>query len=67
MTKKEFEDRLANRIGWQVINCFRLEENQTEGNLISTRWGAMTPKDIGETILSIVRDETSQTEKDLQQ
>jgi hypothetical protein len=65
MTKKEFQEKLASRIGWQIIALFGLEDSQCLGNMIKTNWGMKTPQGIGETILSIVRFETEQTEGEL--
>jgi hypothetical protein len=65
MTKEEFNQKLASRIGWQVIAVFGLEDKQCFGNMIKTNWGVKTPQGIGETILSIVRNETEQTESEL--
>lgn len=67
MTQQEFQQKLASRIGWQMIALFRLEDKQCFGNLIQTAWGAKSPQEIGETILSIVRNETDQTESELKQ
>lgn len=65
MTKEEFRDKLASRIGWQIISIFDLEDKQCWGNMIKTKLGPKTPQGIGEAILSIVRNETEQTESEL--
>ena len=58
MTQSEIYDAISARVGWFVITVFNLEEKQTQGNLIRTRWGLKTPHGIGAMILDIVRDET---------